>query len=204
MNVSCPVIPNGTPARTIQLPDVRRVRPLQFRNPTASRTLSNNWMNVSGSRLAVQAVIRCCGRSFVQRLSPNAATLSIAFYRLSSRFACASKIGMAQRMNFLPLFLAAAFNVCQSSSDTRPSCLAWLGLYAPRSVAGRPRLLFTATPPIQVHGSVPLPAAQAVRLASRQARSGRRFQPSQEPAYTGTPTRLSSCLTRTAGRLPPQ
>lgn len=79
MNVSCPVIPNGTPARTIQLPDVRRVRPLQFRNPTASRTLSNNWMNVSGSRLAVQAVIRCCGRSFVQRLSPNAATLSIAF-----------------------------------------------------------------------------------------------------------------------------
>lgn len=69
----------------------------------------------------------------------------------ASRRAFFSNVGKAHSTIDSPASLHAAFSSSQSSSEIRPNCRAGFGLYAPRSVAGRPRLFASIVHHINTH-----------------------------------------------------
>jgi hypothetical protein len=95
----------------------------------------------------------------------------VLLYRFPiSRLAFLRSVGNAHATNESPAASHAALISSHSASGTRPSCLAGFGLYAPRSVAGRPLLALLISP---VPGELafafatkPLPVLRCIRLAT--------------------------------------
>jgi plasmid stabilization system protein ParE len=56
------------------------------------------------------------------------------------RFAAGNNFDNAHAVNVSPLAFAAACSVCQSSSDTRPNCRAFVSNFSPAGFGGRPIL----------------------------------------------------------------